>query len=535
MTLRNQKAINLFRVKGLRKRDCTGECNPIYESSWCYLLDRIQGIISVSDKRGIVKFCQRISSYFNFMSTGNTANLLVSSNISVKTVSDLTDFPEILDGRVKTLHPIVMGGILGTSQHKPELESLGIEPIGLVVANLYPFEQVISKPHDLSDVIENIDIGGVTLLRAAAKNYQEVIVVSSPDDYAIVADAITENSITPELRKELAIKAFHLTAKYDIAISGYLTKDDQFPDEFVSSYTRPQELRYGENPHQEARYYLSPGKEPFYEQLHGKKVSLNNLVDFYAAMGSLSEHQDPSCTIIKHTSPCGFASAHDIETAFDHAFETDNLSAFGSVMGFNRPITKELAKKLNSMFVDGIIAKDFDDEAFKILSRKKRIILCKSKEFTIPERSVRLVPNGILVQPTDTHTISEKDLTYVSERKPTSNELKELLFAWKIVKYAKSNSTVISTGTRTLGIGMGQTSRIGAVELALKRAGKRAKGAVMASDAFFPYRDSIDAAVKEGVTAIIAPGGSIRDSESILAADDAGIAFVWSGVRAFLH
>ncbi|MHA1930693.1 MAG: bifunctional phosphoribosylaminoimidazolecarboxamide formyltransferase/IMP cyclohydrolase [Candidatus Thorarchaeota archaeon] len=498
-------------------------------------MERAQGIVSVSDKRGIAEFCKKITSHFTFISTGNTAKILGSSNIPVKTVSDLTNFPEILDGRVKTLHPTVMGGILGTSQHEAELRKLGIEPIGLVVSNLYPFEQVISKPHELNDAIENIDIGGVTLLRAAAKNYREVLVVSSPDDYERVADAIIEDSITDELRKELAIKAFHHTAKYDITISGYLTKNNPFPENFVSGYTRPQELRYGENPHQEARYYLSPGKEPFYEQLHGKKVSLNNLVDFYAALGSLSEHQDPSCTVIKHTSPCGFASAPDIETAFDHAFETDNLSAFGSVMGFNRPITKELAKKLNSMFVDGIIAEDFDDEAFEILSRKKRIILCKSKEFTIPERSVRLVPNGILVQPTDTHTISEKDLTLVSERKPTSNELQELLFAWKIVKYAKSNSTVISTGTRTLGIGMGQTSRIGAVELALKRAGKRAKGAVMASDAFFPYRDSIDAAVKEGISAIIAPGGSIRDNESIRAADDAGIAFVWSGVRAFLH
>jgi len=499
------------------------------------LLDRKLGIISVSDKRGIVDFCKSVSSHFVFISTGKTANLLESSNVQVRTVSNLTNYPEILDGRVKTLHPKIMGGILGTTHHESELVELDIEPFGLVVSNLYPFEQVISKPHNLKDAIENIDIGGVTLLRAAAKNYQEVIVVSSPEDYPSVAKAITNNEVSMDLRKELAVKAFHHTAKYDIAISTYLTANDPFPPSIVAGFENPQELRYGENPHQEARYYLQPGKEPFYEQLHGKKVSLNNLVDFYSAIGVLSEHSEPSCAIIKHTSPCGFASAKDIETAFDHAFATDNLSAFGSVMAFNRPIPEGLANKLKAMFVDGIIAPEFESKAFEILSKKKRIILCKFKDYEIPQRSIRLVPNGILVQPTDKHSISEEDIKVVSKRNPSDKELQELLFAWKIVKYVKSNTSVICTGTQTLGVGMGQTSRIGAVELALNRAGERSKGAVMASDAFFPYRDSIDAAAKKGITAIIAPGGSIRDNESIIAADDADIAFVWSGVRSFLH
>ena len=441
----------------------------------------------------------------------------------------------MLDGRVKTLHPKIMGGILGTSTHQKELEELNIQPFGLVVSNLYPFGQVISKPHELHDALENIDIGGVTLLRAAAKNYHEVLVVSSPDDYDRVASAITNNDVSIELRKELAQKAFLHTAKYDIAISQYLTSDEQFPDSFVTGYENPFHLRYGENPHQEARYYLQPGKEPFFEQLHGKEVSLNNLVDFSTTIGLFSEHTQPGCAIIKHTSPCGFAIADNIESAFDDAFDTDNLSAFGSVMGFNRTVTVGLAKKLNAMFVDGIIASDYEEDAFKILSKKKKIILCKFKDYDIPNLSIRIVPNGILVQPSDTIVVSPDDLSVVTKKAPTDTQMKDLLFAWKVIKYVKSNSALISKGTKTLGIGMGQTSRIGAVELALSRAGDRAEGAVMASDAFFPYRDSIDAATKRGVSAIIAPGGSIRDSESIAAADEAGIAMVWSGIRAFLH
>jgi len=492
-------------------------------------------IISVFDKEGIVEFCKSVSSHFDFISTGKTAVLLEASNIPVTKVSDFTEYPEILGGRVKTLHPKVMGGILGTMDHESELEKLNLQPFGLVVSNLYPFEQVISKKHNFKDAIENIDIGGVTLLRAAAKNYNEVLVVSSPSDYERVATAISENSITDEMRKELAVKAFHHTAKYDIAISRYLSSDIKWPSSFVMGFDHPIDLRYGENWHQDAKYYLNPGSEPFYKQIHGKDVSYNNLVDFTSAIGVLSELNGPTCAIIKHTSPCGVASSDDIETAFDHAFETDNLSAFGSVMGFNRPITESLAVKLNAMFVDAIIAPEYDQKSVEILTKKKNLILCTFNDYTIPELTIQLVPNGILVQPTDTHVISEKDLTVISDKQPSTQDVKDLMFAWKVVKYAKSNAAVISTGTKTLGVGMGQTSRIGAVELALKRAGERAKGAVMASDAFFPYRDSIDAAAEKGVTAVIAPGGSIRDNQSITAANDAGISLVWSSVRAFLH
>lgn len=428
-----------------------------------------------------------------------------------------------------------MGGILGTENNKEELLKYNIDPVGLVVVNLYPFEQIISAEHCLMDAIENIDIGGVTLLRAAAKNYHEVIVVSSPVDYERVAEAILTGTVTEGLRRELARKAFVQTARYDIAISKYLSPEDQFPESFLLGFEKPQELRYGENWHQPARYYLKPGKEPFYRQLHGKEVSYNNLVDFYAAIGILSESHGPSCAIIKHTSPCGFATALNIEQAFDDAFATDNISAFGSAMGFNRTVTEDLAGKLNAMFVDAIIAPDYEEKALKVLMRKKNLIICQFQDYQIPEHSIRLVPNGILIQPTDTRMLTTEDLTVVTKRQPTPEEQNDLLFAWKVVKYAKSNAAVVSRGTKTLGVGMGQSSRIAAVELALQRAGDRATGAVMASDAFFPYRDSIDAATSRGVTAIIAPGGSIRDAESITAADDAGIAMLWSGVRSFLH
>ncbi|MDH4212619.1 MAG: bifunctional phosphoribosylaminoimidazolecarboxamide formyltransferase/IMP cyclohydrolase [Candidatus Thorarchaeota archaeon] len=498
-------------------------------------MDRSLGIVSVFNKEGIIDFCRSISSHYRFISTGKTAELLETANIDVDLVSSITDYPEILDGRVKTLHPKILGGILGTDEQQSELEKMGIQPIGLVVVNLYPFEQVTSRPHALADAIENIDIGGVTLIRAAAKNYEKVLVITSPDDYEHVAEAITLNKVSKELRRNLAKKAFLHTAKYDVAISHYLTSDEKFPSEYLLSFENPQNLRYGENLHQEARYYLLPGNTPFYTQIHGKDISYNNLVDFYAAISVLSEHTRPSCAIIKHTSPCGVASAKDIETAFDHAFATDNLSAFGSVMGFNRPITEKLAEKLHAMFVDAIIAPQYRKSALRILTKKSKLILCTLNEHTIPEQSIRSIPNGILVQTTDTHTITKDDLTVVSKKYPTSQELDDLLFAWKIVKYAKSNAAVISKETRTLGIGMGQTSRIGAVELALKRAEHRSEGAVMASDAFFPYRDSIDAAVEKGIQAVIAPGGSIRDNESIDAANDAGIVFVWSKIRAFLH
>ncbi|MFW9778556.1 MAG: bifunctional phosphoribosylaminoimidazolecarboxamide formyltransferase/IMP cyclohydrolase [Candidatus Heimdallarchaeota archaeon] len=500
-------------------------------------MDRPLALISVYDKTNIIEFCTALSTRFKFVATGNTTKHLREGEVEVQEVSSLTNFPEILDGQVKTLHPTLIGGILGRTSQNNELSKFNIIPIGMVVVNLYPFSHVTSRSHEVGEALDNIDIGGVTLLRAGAKNYQEVIPVCSVDDYPWISKAIINGSMDLELRKSLARKAFGYTAGYDVTISNYFNRmaDDPYPDPLIMSFENPQELRYGENWHQNARYYLLPGEKPFFVQLHGRKVSLNNLVDFYAVMGLFSEHSDPSCAIIKHTSPCGFASAPNIETAFDDAFATDNLSAFGSAMGFNRPITVTLAEKLNRMFVDAIIAPDFDSKAFGILAQKERIVLCKFNDYKIPSTSIRFIPNGVLVQPTDTRILTAEDLKVVSRVQPTTQEFQDLNFAWKVGKYVKSNSAVISIGTKTVGVGMGQTSRIGAVDLAIRRAGTRAKGSVLASDAFFPFRDCVDAAAEAGITAIIAPGGSIRDTESIAAADEHEIALVWSGVRAFLH
>ncbi len=500
-------------------------------------MKRNLGLISVFDKTGIVDFSKKVSSRFSFISTGKTAEILEAAHIPVKTVASHTGYPEILGGRVKTLHPKILGGILGTIDYSSEMEEMGVQPFGLVVVSLYPFQQIISYPHTLVKAIENIDIGGVTLLRAAAKNFREVIVICSPDDYNSVGDAIAGDIVTLDLRKELAKKAFLYIAKYDALISKYFIEmtDDLFPPTFILGFENPQDLRYGENWHQDARYYLQSSKDPFYRQLHGKKVSLNNLVDFYTAMGLFTEHKEPACAIIKHTSPCGFACAEDIETAFDHAFATDELSAFGSAMGFNQPITENLAKKLNVMFVDAIIAPQYEERAYEILTRKEKIVLCKFEKYEMPQYSVRLIANGILVQSADNHVINEGDLRVVTKRKPTPQEVNDLIFAWKVVKYVKSNAAVVSIGSKTLGIGMGQPSRIEAVKLALNRANDRSKGSILASDSFFPFRDSVEAAGEKGIKTIIASGGSIRDSESIEVADEFDIAMVWTGIRCFRH
>lgn len=463
--------------------------------------------------------------------------MLATANIQVEKVSKYTGFSEILNGRVKTLHPHILGGILGTIDHASEMEELGIFPFGLVVVNLYPFQKVVSQSHNFTKALENIDIGGVTLLRAAAKNFQEVIVICNPNDYHSVCEAIINDTVTLDMRKELAKKAFLYTANYDAIISKYFVEKtyDPFPSTYILSFGTPKGLRYGENWHQEARYYLESNKKPFYTQLHGKIVSLNNLVDFYTALGLFSEHQDPACAIIKHSSPCGFACAENIETAFDLAFSTDKVSAFGSAMGFNRIITEKLAEKLNEIFIDAIIAPKYEEKAFETLKRKEKIILCELNDYEIPQHSIRLIPNGILVQPTDMRIITENDLNFVTKRKPTTREIKDLLFAWKVVKYVKSNSAVVSIGTKTLGIGVGQPSRIDAVTQALERAKDQVKGAVLASDSFFPFKDSVQAAGEKGITAVIASGGSIRDSDSIETANEYDIAMVWTGIRCFRH
>ncbi len=497
-------------------------------------------IISVYDKTGIVEFAKEISSMYDIVCSGGTATYLSNANVVISSIEDITHFPEILDGRVKTLHPKIHGGILARNikSHQDQLQEHYIQRVGLVACNLYPFYTVISKDHTFDDAIENIDIGGSTLIRAAAKNFQNVIVIVDPSDYSLVLKQLSVG-VSSDTRLKLAQKAFAVSASYDTHIGNYLLeKTGQFfGPRFNLTAHKPVSLRYGENWHQQGAYYLLEGKEPFYEQLHGREVSFNNIVDLMAALNILSEHSShPTAALIKHTSPCGVASANDIETAFDHAFNTDQLSAFGAAMGFNRPITLGLAEKLHAMFVDVMIAPAYEPEAFEILTQKERIMLLKlNKRTTLPDLSVRLVANGVLVQDTDKKILTKEDLEFVSDRKPTKEEIKDLLWAWKVLKYVKSNSAVISKGTRTLGIGMGQTSRIGAVKLAGERAGDRAKGAVLGSDAFFPFGDCVEHAANLGITAIIAPGGSIRDNESIKEANKHDIALVWSGTRCFLH
>ena len=495
-------------------------------------------IFSVYDKTGIIDFAHQISSNFTIVCSGGTAKILSEANVPIEKVEQITGFPEILDGRVKTLHPHIHAGILAKNieSHQSQLREFNIGPIQLVVCNLYPFHRTINSEHNIDEALENIDIGGSALIRSAAKNFQNVVVVVDPDDYNTVLDKLPE--IDEAFRLKLAQKAFAISASYDTHISNYLLK--QTGEFFGPSYNltayHPIPLRYGENWHQKAVYYLNEGYEPFYEQLHGREVSFNNIVDLLAALSILNEHDKPTAALIKHTSPCGVASAGDIEIAFDHAFRTDEISAYGAAMGFNRAITSGLAKKLNKMFVDIIIAPNYEQEAFNILSQKERIILLKlNPEISLPEVSVRLVPNGILVQDADFRVVSEADLEYVSELKPTKEQIEDLLWAWKIVKYVKSNSAVVTKGTRTLGIGMGQTSRIGAVRLACERAGIKTKDAVLASDAFFPFGDSVEYAARQGIKAILAPGGSIRDCESIDAANEQDIVLVWSKVRCFLH
>jgi phosphoribosylaminoimidazolecarboxamide formyltransferase/IMP cyclohydrolase len=495
-------------------------------------------IISVYDKTGIIDFAREISNSFTIICSGGTAKVLSEANIPIESVEKLTGFPEILDGRVKTLHPNIHAGILARNieSHQSQLRELKIESIQMVVCNLYPFYEVISSEHKIDDAIENIDIGGSTLIRSAAKNYHNVIVIVDPQDYDTVLGKFPD--VDESYRLKLAQKAFAVSASYDTHISNYFLKQTGsfFGPRYNLSAHHPIPLRYGENWHQKAAYYLYEGKEPFYEQLHGREVSFNNIVDLLAALSILSEHTKPTAALIKHTSPCGVASAEDIETAFDHAFETDKISAFGAAMGFNRPITSGLAEKLHNIFVDIMIATDYEPDAFEILAQKERIILLKLKsKMELPEVSIKLVPNGVLVQDADFRVVTEDDLKYVSKRKPTLDQIKDLLWAWKIVKYAKSNSAVITKGTRTLGVGMGQTSRIGAVKLACEQAGDKTKGSILASDAFFPFGDCVEYAANLGIEAILAPGGSIRDCESIDAANELDIALVWSKVRCFLH
>mgnify|MGYP000607374273 CR=1 FL=1 len=517
-----------------------------------------QALISVSDKTGIIELAQGLNQLgMSILSTGGTAKLLQDKGIPVTEVSDYTGFPEMLDGRVKTLHPKVHAGILARRdlpKHVQAMEQSSIPAIDLVVVNLYPFSQTVAKPDcNIEDAIENIDIGGPTMIRAAAKNYQHVTVVTDAEDYpSILAEMKANNStISQAQRFTLAQKAFSHTAAYDSAISNYLTTikedqtRDQFPERLNINLTKAQSLRYGENPHQAAAFYrdLTPleGSLSNYTQLQGKELSFNNIADTDTAWECVKSFDEPACVIIKHANPCGVAVADNPLTAYQMAFATDPTSAFGGIIAFNKELDADTAEAIVSrQFVEVIIAPKVSEAAAQIVSAKQNVRLLECGEWSgnATGHDIKRVNGGILVQDRDLGMVTQGDLKVVSKRQPTEQELKDLLFCWKVAKFVKSNAIVYARDGMTIGVGAGQMSRVYSAKIAgIKAADENleVKGSVMASDAFFPFRDGIDAAAEAGITAVIQPGGSMRDEEVIAAADEAGMAMVFTGMRHFRH
>jgi len=508
-----------------------------------------RALISVSDKMGIVEFAKELERLeFEIISTGGTAKLLAEEGIKVTGISDVTGFPEILDGRVKTLHPNIHSGLLAImnkEEHRKQIEELGIQPIDLVVVNLYPFKETISKPNvTYEEAIENIDIGGPTMLRSAAKNHVFVTVVVDAKDYPIILNEMKNGDVSIETKRRLAAKVFRHTAAYDALISDYLTKQvgEEWPDQYTVTFEKAQDLRYGENPHQKAAFYRKPlttaATLTTAEQLHGKELSYNNINDADAALALVEEFDQPAVVAVKHTNPCGVGIGNSIFEAYQKAYESDPVSIFGGIIAANRIIDKPTAEKMRELFLEIIMAPDFDQEAFEILKQKKNLRLLKLGELkkqSQPEVKLSSVSGGVLIQEEDVKQMRSEDLQVVTERKPTKEEVEQLLFAWKIVKHVKSNAILLTKDFQTIGVGAGQMNRVGSVKIAIEQAGEKAKGAFLASDAFFPMSDTVEEAAKAGITAIIQPGGSIRDQESIEAANKYGITMVLTGIRHFKH
>ena len=513
-----------------------------------------RALISVSDKSGVVDFCRELSQLgIELLSTGGTAKALAEYNIPVTEVSDYTGFPEMMDGRVKTLHPKVHGGILGRRGLDDAVMSAnGIKPIDMVVVNLYPFEQTIAQPDcDLETAIENIDIGGPTMIRAAAKNHADVAVIVNPADYAATIAELKSggNSLSGQTRFQLALKSFEHTARYDTAIAAYLGAIDgiQFPQTLNLQFYHNQTLRYGENPHQNAAFYRekapTTGTIAAATQIQGKELSYNNIADADAALECVKAFNDqPTCVIVKHANPCGVAQADDLLAAYDKAYATDPTSAFGGIIAFNRELDEQTAAEIiKRQFVEVIIAPTLTPTALAVLAEKQniRVLACGIWDSaSLPSLDFKRVAGGLLVQDKDLGEITGADLKIVSKRVPTDQELADLLFAWKVAKFVKSNAIVYCKNGRTIGVGAGQMSRVYSAKIAgIKAAdeGLTVPGSAMASDAFFPFRDGIDAAAEAGITAIIQPGGSLRDNEVIDAADEHAIAMVFTGMRHFRH
>ncbi len=509
-------------------------------------------MLSVSDKEGIVEFGKTLNKLgVKIISTGGTASALKRAGIEVRKIESLTEFPECLDGRVKTLHPAIHAAILADRKKKPhmkKLKELKIEPIDLVVVNLYQFKETVSKKKvKLKDAIENIDIGGPTMIRAAAKNYESVTVIVDPKQYGkVIAELKSgKGKLSLDSRKILAEEAFEYTACYDSVISNYLRQKfsgELFPENLSLSFEKLFEPRYGENPHQKAAFYKELiTKEPSLVNakiLGGKELSFNNLLDASAAVELIREFSKPAAVIIKHNNPCGVALAGSIEDSFEHALACDPLSAFGGIITLNRECNFKTARKITSFFNEVVIAPKFNNLALKELKTKKnlRILLIPELQKKTENRvDFKRVNGGLLVQERDLKGLIEKGLKFVSKKKPSKEEIKSMLFAWKVAKHVRSNAIVLAKGTNTVGIGPGQMARIDSVELAIKKSMGKAKGSVLASDGFFPFRDSIDLAAKAGIKAVIEPGGSIKDKEVIEAADEHDISLVFTGVRHFRH
>ena len=514
-----------------------------------------RALISVSNKNGILDFARGISELgIEILSTGGTANMLRDAGVPVKDVSEFTGFPEMLDGRVKTLHPKVHGGLLGrrnNPEHVKQMKQHGIEPIDLVVVNLYPFEQTVAKPGcTLEDAIENIDIGGPTMLRSAAKNYTDVTVVVSPRDYARVLEEIRKNgAVSLKTRFELCRTVFLHTARYDSAISAWLDSQvpaeekTRFPNILTLQFEKAQNLRYGENPHQQGAFYREFGrKEPSVssaKQLQGKEMSFNNFLDANSALELVKEYGQTAAVIVKHNNPCGVGTAPTLVEAYCRARDCDPVSAFGGVIAFNRMVDYDTAKELTATFVEVVVAPEFAPDALDELRKKKdvRVLDVGPTVTGAPEgMDLKKVAGGIIYQDRDLGTIADvKALRVATKRKPTDDEYEALAFAWKVCKHVKSNAVVFTTKDRTIGIGAGQMSRLDSVRIAKMKAQFPLTGTVLASDAFFPFRDGLDEAAGAGVTAVIQPGGSLKDEEVIKAAEEHGIAMIMTGMRHFRH
>ncbi|ASK61175.1 bifunctional phosphoribosylaminoimidazolecarboxamide formyltransferase/IMP cyclohydrolase [Virgibacillus phasianinus] len=507
-----------------------------------------RALISVSNKDNIEAFAKGLVELdYEIISTGGTLKALQQAGIAASSVEDITGFPEILDGRVKTLHPYVHGGLLADRRNEKHLTQLNdheITAIDLVIVNLYPFEETLANENTTdADKIENIDIGGPTMLRAAAKNFANVAVVVDPADYSDILNAAKQGNLDEAKRRELAAKVFRHTAHYDALIAGYFNEQigDDYPNTYSNTYEKVQSLRYGENPHQQAAFYKQSGASSYSlataKQLHGKELSYNNIQDANAALEMIAEYTEPTVVAVKHMNPCGIGVSDSIVKAFEKAYEADSISIFGGIVACNRKIDADTAKLLHEIFLEIVIAPSFTEEALAILTEKKNIRLLEvsMQQENSKSKKITSVNGGLLVQDQDKGKTSVNEWTYPTKRQPSEKEVADLLFAWQVVKHVKSNAIVLAKDNQTVGIGAGQMNRIGAANIAIEQAGEKAKDSVLASDAFFPMPDTVEAAVKAGVTAIIQPGGSKRDQDSIEVCDKHGIAMVYTGMRHFKH